>query len=319
MGTRDTGAEDPSGGPPLLPSVSAEYEAFFRRHALRLSSLFHGLHFNRVVWLRDGLQEPVKPLKVYAVHDMDANVKHGALLVPALGLQREVAAIAACAREQVDDLGKGVVVVGGNVNSKLGQTSTNTDLVFPNRVTILTDVLHQPIGEVRAAFQAHGLSVHVYDEQHWEDLVKAREPDLFICHDSRDKDDFVRPLVHALAPHMLKVWYDEHSLRIGDSLIDKIEEGLQTCRFGVMVVSPNLIANHRWPKREFRSLMTRDIEDGHGIILPVWFNVDRKAVRAYSLDLADRVAEKATGPADAERVARAIAEKVREKPKGAAT
>lgn len=304
---------------PAAPPVSEEYERFFRRQQVRLSSMFKGVHFSRTLWLRDAEQQAVKPLKIYSVHDMDSNVKHCALFVPMLGAQREAEAIAATARDLMDDVAKGVVVVRADARRKLAQPATNTSLIFPNKVTLFTDVLRQDPESVHAAFQAHGLVVAVYDEEHWDDLMRSRRPDRFICHDSRDEEAFVRPLVHALAPHMLKVWYDEHSLSVGDSLIDKIEEGLQTRRFGVMVVSPNLIANHRWPKREFRSLVTRDIEDGHGLILPVWLNVGRRQVRDYSLDLADRHAVRASGAADADQVARTLAAKVKENPENPPT
>jgi hypothetical protein len=42
--------------------------------------------------------------------------------------------------------------------------------------------------------------------------------DVFICHAAEDKDDFVRPLAERLRENRLEVWYDEFSLRIGDSL-----------------------------------------------------------------------------------------------------
>jgi hypothetical protein len=41
---------------------------------------------------------------------------------------------------------------------------------------------------------------------------------LFICHASKDKDDFVRPLAEALKKHY-DVWFDEYCLRLGDSLL----------------------------------------------------------------------------------------------------
>ena len=37
-------------------------------------------------------------------------------------------------------------------------------------------------------------------------------------HDSRDKDAFVRELAHELAKNSCPVWYDEFSLKVGDSL-----------------------------------------------------------------------------------------------------
>jgi hypothetical protein len=42
--------------------------------------------------------------------------------------------------------------------------------------------------------------------------------DLFICHASEDKDGFVRPLAETLRTKGLKVWYDEFTLTLGDSL-----------------------------------------------------------------------------------------------------
>ena len=61
---------------------------------------------------------------------------------------------------------------------------------------------------------------------------------IFISHASDDKDLFVRPLAHALKAHGLKVWYDEFSLRPGDSLRRSIDRGLAECIAGLVVLSP---------------------------------------------------------------------------------
>ena len=55
-----------------------------------------------------------------------------------------------------------------------------------------------------------------------------RQYDVFISHASEDKDEIVRPLANALRSEGLEVWYDEFSLRIGDSLRRKIDHGLAT-------------------------------------------------------------------------------------------
>ena len=46
---------------------------------------------------------------------------------------------------------------------------------------------------------------------------------LFISHASEEKADFVRPLAHALKKQGLRVWYDEFSLKPGDSLRRSID------------------------------------------------------------------------------------------------
>ncbi len=58
--------------------------------------------------------------------------------------------------------------------------------------------------------------------------------DIFISHASEDKDDFVRPLAIALIEKGFKVWYDELSLDVGDSLRQSIDKGLKNSRFGLV-------------------------------------------------------------------------------------
>ena len=63
--------------------------------------------------------------------------------------------------------------------------------------------------------------------------------DVFISHASEDKDEFVRPLAAALTALGLKVWYDEWTLTIGDSLRQRIDEGLMASDYGIVVLSRN--------------------------------------------------------------------------------
>ncbi|GAG97464.1 unnamed protein product, partial [marine sediment metagenome] len=51
---------------------------------------------------------------------------------------------------------------------------------------------------------------------------QGRVHDVFISHASEDKHEIVRPLANALINEGLDVWYDEFTLRIGDSLRQKI-------------------------------------------------------------------------------------------------
>ncbi len=62
--------------------------------------------------------------------------------------------------------------------------------------------------------------------------------DAFICHASEDKDVFVRPLAEKLRESHLEIWYDEFSLKVGDSLRESIDKGLSKCRFGIVILSP---------------------------------------------------------------------------------
>ena len=110
--------------------------------------------------------------------------------------------------------------------------------------------------------------------------------DVFICHASEDKDDFVRPLAEALRSNHVEVWYDEFTLNVGDSLREAIDRGLSSSRFGIVVLSPSFFQK-RWPKRELNGLVARETEEDRHLILPVWHNVDRAKVLEFSPPLAD--------------------------------
>ncbi|MCK9385933.1 MAG: DUF1883 domain-containing protein [Nevskia sp.] len=77
--------------------------------------------------------------------------------------------------------------------------------------------------------------------------------DVFISHASEDKEEIVRPLAQALRSEGLRVWYDEFELRIGDSLRRKIDKGLASSRFGLVVLSPSFIAKG-WTNYELDGL-----------------------------------------------------------------
>jgi hypothetical protein len=114
------------------------------------------------------------------------------------------------------------------------------------------------------------------------------EWDVFISHASEDKSQIARPLAEALQAKGLKVWYDEFSLTVGDSLRKKIDEGLSKSRFGVVILSKHFFEKH-WPEQELNGLATREVE-GNKVILPVWYDVGFAEVRDYSPMLADRIA-----------------------------
>ena len=110
--------------------------------------------------------------------------------------------------------------------------------------------------------------------------------DLFICHASEDKEDFVRPLAQELRDKRLDVWYDEFQLTVGDSLREAIDKGLASSRYGVVVLSRHFFAK-RWPQRELSALVAKENAEDNQRILPIWHNIDHDEVVRYSPLLAD--------------------------------
>ena len=117
---------------------------------------------------------------------------------------------------------------------------------------------------------------------------QSHQWDVFISHASEDKETFVRPLAEALRSLGVTVWYDEFSLKVGDSLSRSIDKGIAGSRYGLVVVSPAFI-DKPWPEHELRGLVTREIDEGK-VILPIWHGVDRRSVLKFSPSLADKVA-----------------------------
>lgn len=132
--------------------------------------------------------------------------------------------------------------------------------------------------------------------------------DVFISHASEDKDAIVRDLAHALRRRGLEVWYDEFALRVGDGLRRKIDVGLATSRFGVVVLSPNFFSKN-WAQYELDGLVTREMSGERQIILPIWHDVSRDDVVGYSPPLADKLALR-IGDSTIEEIASQIAEVV---------
>ena len=84
--------------------------------------------------------------------------------------------------------------------------------------------------------------------------------DVFISHASEDKDLIVRPLVTMLEKLSVRVWYDEFSLKLGDSLSASIDKGLLESRFGIVVLSKSFLKKN-WTDYEYRS------EDNYSIMV----------------------------------------------------
>jgi hypothetical protein len=116
--------------------------------------------------------------------------------------------------------------------------------------------------------------------------------DVFVSHASEDKEAIARPLAEELRRRGLKVWYDEFVLEVGDSLSEKIDEGLASSHHGIVILSSRFFEKD-WPKKELAGL-TADENGRRNRILPVWHEIAKDAVARQSPTLADRKAATAS-------------------------
>ena len=109
--------------------------------------------------------------------------------------------------------------------------------------------------------------------------------DAFISHASEDKETIVRELSQTLEKFHVKVWYDEFTLKVGDSLSKTIDNGLLNSNYGIIIISKHFL-NKKWTDYELRSLISK-IENEKKIILPIWHEITQKEIKDFSLYLAD--------------------------------
>lgn len=177
-------------------------------------------------------------------------------------------------------------------------------------------------GSVRSSIRRLPAPLPVYDEPSLSSVPTLVRPfqntedgavieyDVFISHASEDKDTVVRPLANALVQHGLRVWYDEFELKIGDSLRRKIDKGLANSRFGIVVLSRDFIKKG-WTNYELDGIISKAVS-GEQVMLPIWHEITKQEIIAYSPSLADKVARN-TSSYTIDEIANEIAELIRSK------
>lgn len=96
--------------------------------------------------------------------------------------------------------------------------------------------------------------------------------DIFLSHANADKLDFVEDLKKSFDKLGIKVFYDKDSIEWGDKWKDRILNGLENCRFGVIVISENFF-DREWTEKELKELLSRQKSSGQKLILPIIHNI----------------------------------------------
>lgn len=113
-----------------------------------------------------------------------------------------------------------------------------------------------------------------------EDLVDAAESQkearhrsdrarrvAFLSHSSADKP-FIRQLAADLTANGIDVWLDEQRIRVGDSIPEKIAQGLAESDYFLVCISKNS-ANSEWVKRELNNALVSEIQRRKVHVLPI--------------------------------------------------
>lgn len=92
---------------------------------------------------------------------------------------------------------------------------------------------------------------------------------IFLSHNSKDKR-FARRIGKALADRGVKVWIDEAEIKVGDSLLRKISEGIKDMEYLGVVLSPNSVSSS-WVQKEVEVATTLEIKNRKLKVLPILY------------------------------------------------
>lgn len=112
--------------------------------------------------------------------------------------------------------------------------------------------------------------------------------DVFISHASEDKKSVAIPLVNLLKDLGVKAWLDKAEIRLGDSLSNKIEEGLSNSQHGLVILSKAFFEKN-WTKRELESLISIELNSDRKI-LPIWHEIEHSDVIKNAPLISDKYA-----------------------------
>lgn len=130
--------------------------------------------------------------------------------------------------------------------------------------------------------------------------IKGRRPKgafsrVFISHSSVDKP-VVKQLALDLEKLGYKVWFDQWELRVGDNILNELEEGIDQAGFVIVVLS-RAAADSEWVDREWKYKHQEEIERNQTVILPVRIEECRLPKHLTNKRFSD-LAEYPTGLAD---------------------
>ncbi|MEO5644257.1 MAG: toll/interleukin-1 receptor domain-containing protein [Bacteroidia bacterium] len=111
--------------------------------------------------------------------------------------------------------------------------------------------------------------------------------DVFISHAFEDKNAFANELALALKKQGLKVWYSGSELKLGDSIMESVNNALKAATYGIVIISP-IYLEKQWAMSELKALFAQEADRNR--ILPILHNITIDEIKNDLPILADRYA-----------------------------
>jgi len=99
------------------------------------------------------------------------------------------------------------------------------------------------------------------------EFLTAKDPLVFLCHASEDKP-FVDRLCAFLDAQHVAVWYDRREIRVGESIVRRISDGIDAASHLVIVLS-RVAVTKEWVLKELSSALMRQLQKAAITVLPL--------------------------------------------------
>lgn len=157
--------------------------------------------------------------------------------------------------ESLQDAMRKAAVVSGEIHYDKGSIAPL--ITWANSVAQVLDL----------GVRVEGLVNEAVTKKEIRHLENKLERVAFLSHSSKDKA-FVRRLAADLVSNGIKVWLDEQRILVGDSIPEKIAQGLAESDFFLIVVSQNSV-DSPWVKKELSNALVNEIERRKVVVLPI--------------------------------------------------
>lgn len=109
--------------------------------------------------------------------------------------------------------------------------------------------------------------------------------DAFISYSSEDRDAIIIPFLEASKKHNINTWCDIHEITWGDSIVEKIQDGMRDATFIIVFITQSYL-NKSWPLKELKASLAKQLSGGPQV-LPVLLGVSIDEVNYHFPFLSD--------------------------------
>ncbi len=107
----------------------------------------------------------------------------------------------------------------------------------------------------------------------WKSGVAKKKFMVFLSHSSKDKG-IVDKIFNEVQKNEISAWYDKYEIQPGDSITDKINEGLEKSDIGIICVSKNFLnSSTGWTKSELNYFIQRRMRRNKNDFIIINFDV----------------------------------------------